>query len=133
MAPVILVVDDDPDISLMLTDRLTFLNFQVVTATHGEEGLSTLKNMAINGVLLDIQMPVMDGITMLRHIREQNIRVPVIVMSAQINTKMLIEAIEKGASDYLLKPIDVDLLTKKCSAVFSSSEGITPPHTINDM
>ena len=117
----ILIVDDDEDISLMLKDRLTFLGYQVTTARDGAEGMMMLEQAVVDGILLDIQMPVMDGLTMLDMIREHHTSMPVIVMTAEQNEKKLIQAMERGASDYLLKPIKLDLLAKKCGTVFASS------------
>jgi len=114
----ILVVEDEQDIGMMLHDRLAFLGFVVTTARDGAEGLAMLEVLVFDGILLDIQMPVMDGLSMLGQVRERFPSIPVIVMSAELNKKKLIKAIERGAHDYLLKPIDVDLLAKKCRAVF---------------
>ena len=105
---------------MMLHDRLTFLGFLVTTARDGAEGLAMLEVLIVDGILLDIQMPVMDGLSMLEQVRERFPRIPVIVMSAELNKKKLIKAIERGAHDYLLKPIDVDLLAKKCCTVFGA-------------
>jgi polar amino acid transport system substrate-binding protein len=116
----LLVVEDEEDISLMLQDRLMFLGFYVTVAKNGAEGIAMLERMAVDGILMDIQMPVMDGLTMLKHVRERYPNVPVIAMSAEINKGKLNQAIELGANDYLLKPIDVDLLSKKCDLIFSS-------------
>jgi DNA-binding response OmpR family regulator len=121
MALSLLVVEDEEDISLMLQDRLMFLGFYVTTARNGAEGISMIERMTFDGILLDIQMPVMDGLTMLKQVRERFSSIPVIVMSAEANKDKLIQAIEEGANDYLLKPIDVDLLVKKCSLIFSAS------------
>ena len=71
MAPSILVVEDEQDISMMLHDRLTFLGFLVTTARDGAEGLAMLDVLVVDGILLDIQMPVMDGLSMLGKIRER--------------------------------------------------------------
>ncbi len=117
----LLVVEDERDIGLMLQDRLNFLGFYVTLARNGAEGIALLDITAFDGILLDIQMPIMDGLTMLKHIRERFSHIPVIVMSAELNKDKLIQAIEQGAKDYLLKPIDTDLLSKKCSLVFSTN------------
>ena len=117
----LLVVEDEVDIRIMLQDRLTFLGFYVTLARNGAEGIAILDIMAVDGILLDIQMPVMDGLTMLDHLGERYPNIPVIVMSAEVNKEKLIQAMERGANDYVLKPIDVDLLSKKCSLVFSSN------------
>lgn len=118
MALSILVVEDEQDISMMLHDRLTFLGFVVTVARDGAEGLAMLEVLVFDGILLDIQMPVMDGLTMLGQVRERFPCIPIIVMSAELNKKKLITAMERGAHDYLLKPIDVDLLGNKCHTVF---------------
>jgi len=119
----ILVVEDEEDISLMLQDRLMFLGFYVTVAGNGAEGVAILERMAVDGILMDIQMPVMDGLTMLKQVKEQFPNIPVIAMSAELNKNKLIQAIELGAKDYVLKPIDADLLAKKCSLIFSSYVG----------
>jgi len=116
----LLVVEDEEDISLMLQDRLMFLGFYVTVAGNGAEGMAILERLAVDGILMDIQMPVMDGLTMLKQVKEQYPNIPVIAMSAELNKNKLIQAIELGANDYLLKPIDADLLAKKCSLIFSS-------------
>jgi len=121
VAPSILVVEDEQDISMMLHDRLSFQGFVVTTARDGAEGLAMLEVLIVDGILLDIQMPVMDGLSMLEQVRERFPSIPVIVMSAELNKKKLLKAIERGAHDYLLKPIDVDLLAKKCSTAFGAS------------
>ena len=120
MALSILVVEDEQDISMMLHDRLTFLGFVVTTARDGAEGLAMLEVLIVDGILLDIQMPVMDGLSMLGKVSERFTSIPVIVMSAEIKKKKLIKAIELGAHEYLLKPIDIDLLAKKCCTVFGA-------------
>ena len=127
MALSILVVEDEQDISMMLHDRLTFLGFVVTTARDGAEGMAMLEVLVFDGILLDIQMPVMDGLSMLGQVRERFPSIPVIVMSAELNKKKLIQAIERGAHDYLLKPIDVDLLAKKCRAVFGAGWAKSDP------
>ena len=120
MPPSILVVDDDHDVCLMLIDRLLFLGFHAASASNGAEGLAMLEKGAVDGILLDIQMPVMDGLTMLDELHERYPTIPVIVISAEQNKKKLIQAMERGARDFLLKPIDVHLLAAKCHAIFSS-------------
>ncbi|GJL52274.1 MAG: hypothetical protein NPIRA01_35010 [Nitrospirales bacterium] len=123
----ILVLDDDQDIALMLKDRLNFLGYHATTANNGAEGMAMLETLTIDGILLDVQMPVMDGLTMLKHIQDQHPQVPVIMMTAELNKDSLIQALERGARDYLLKPIDPERLMKKCSTVF-----IPRKATVND-
>ena len=112
----ILIVDDDLDLHLFLGDRLTAMGFDVLTAANGQEGLDLLQNQSVDGILLDIDMPVMGGLTMLEKLG--NFNAPVIVMSANSHRPELEQAILKGAMDFLIKPISPDDLTSKCFRLF---------------
>ena len=114
----ILVVDDDQDLLLFLGERLHALGYDVLTAGNGKEGLELLHSQSVNGVLLDLHMPVMGGMTMLEKLGNPLENPPVIVMSAIGNRSELLEAISKGALDWLIKPIDQDELASKCSRLF---------------
>ncbi len=114
----ILVVDDDQDILLFLGERLNALGYDVLTAGNGKEGLETLHRQSVDGVLLDLNMPVMGGMTMLEKLGNLSPSPPVIVMSAIDNRSELLEAISKGALEYLIKPIAQDELASKCLRLF---------------
>lgn len=114
----LLVVDDEEDIHLMLEDRLEAMGYEIVTATNGVEALSMLAQCSVRGILLDLEMPVMDGLTLLRELRRLQIQVPVIVMSAEGNPQKFIKAMKLGAMDCLHKPLDAVLFTQKCRQVF---------------
>jgi len=118
MAKRILVVDDDPDIVLALTDRLIDLGFWVTAAGNGAEGMKILEQGTVDGIILDLNMPVMDGMTMLTHVRQRFPRMPVIIMSADENTQRLIRGTMDGATDYIVKPINFDLLVEKWMRIF---------------
>jgi len=94
--------------------------YRVDVVGNGQQAVEACRQRRYDLILMDIQMPVMDGLTMLRHARELDSSIPIIVMSAEVNRDRLIQAIEQGANDYLLKPIDIDLLSKKCSLLFSA-------------
>lgn len=114
----VLIVDDQVTIVLFLRHRLEKLGFEVKTASNGLEGLEVLRTESVNGILLDLEMPIMDGLTMLNHLRQQSTTVPVIVMSADPTRSTMIKAIEVGARDYLFKPISGDILKHKCLRIF---------------
>jgi CheY-like chemotaxis protein len=78
----ILIVDDQATIALLLRDRLEKLGFEVETAANSLEGMEILRKVTINGILLDLDMPVMDGLTMLSRLRQRSSTVSVIAMSA---------------------------------------------------
>jgi DNA-binding response OmpR family regulator len=115
----ILIVDDQEAVLLFLQGRLQQLGFTVYEAKDGKEGMRLLQEHAFQGVLLDLEMPVMDGLTMLSHLRERSNAVPVIVMSADPTRTTMIKAIEAGARDYLTKPISDVILKYKCLRLFA--------------
>jgi DNA-binding response OmpR family regulator len=115
----ILIIDDQATIVLFLRDRLEKLGFEVETAANGLEGIEILRTVTINGILLDLEMPVMDGLAMLGRLRQMATTVPVIAMSADPTRSTMIKAIESGAEDYLFKPISGDILKHKCLRLFS--------------
>jgi DNA-binding response OmpR family regulator len=115
----ILIVDDQAIIALFVREKLEKLGFEVLIASNGVEGLEVLRTESINGILLDLEMPVMDGLTMLSRLRQIATTVPVIAMSADPTRSAMIKAIESGARDYLFKPISEDILKHKCLRLFS--------------
>ena len=115
----ILVVDDHEDIRLFLVDRVEQLGFLTSSASNGVEGLALLQKHPFCGILLDLEMPVMDGLTMLHHLQKKSNAVPVIVMSADSTRTTMIKAIEAGARDYLTKPISYEILKYKCLRLFA--------------
>ena len=114
----ILIVDDEEDILLFLEDRLTALGYDILTASNGKEGLDTMQGQDVDGVLLDLNMPVMGGITMLKNLSHSPRALPVIVMSAEENRPQLEQAIIMGAMDFLIKPLSYEDLTTKCLRLF---------------
>lgn len=114
----VLIVDDDSDVLLFLEDRLDALGYEVLAATNGKEGLEVLQGQSVDGVLLDLDMPVMGGISMLENLGKSSATPPVIVMSANDHRSELQQAIIKGAMDFLIKPIVHDELANKCLRIF---------------
>ena len=122
----ILVVDDDPDIVLMLTDRLEALGYATLAAGDGQRALELLESEEPGLVLLDLQMPRMTGLEVLEQLANQEQaasqprgatehailnRPPVIVMTAHGTIQSAVEAMKYGAADFLTKPLDIDHLT----------------------
>ncbi len=115
----ILIVAEEDNIRDILTDHLTMIGFEVVTAANGVAGMEVLRQSQINGILLDIEMPAMDSLTMLRQLQLQHAHIPVIIMSTAENKKMLETGLKTGAKDYILKPFNLELLTDKCQRLFA--------------
>ena len=104
----ILVVDDDPSIRTMLTLVLQAEGYRVVTASNGVEALQEILYDSPNVMLLDMQMPVLDGWGVAARLREQQQWIPTVVMTAANRAAQW--SAEVGADAYLSKPFDIDVL-----------------------
>jgi signal transduction histidine kinase len=114
----LLVIDDNAMNRQLLCSQLERLGYAVSTANNGAEGLAALRRQAFEVVLLDVQMPDMDGFETLAQLKaDENLReIPVIMISASDEYQSVIRCIEGGAEDYLLKPFDPVLLRARLKA-----------------
>lgn len=117
----ILVVDDDRDIVTLIMKSLTLEQFNVIPAHSGKEALSRLQDCEIDFVVLDINMPDMDGLEVCRSIRA-NRNVPVLFLSARDREIDKIIGLEIGADDYMTKPFSVGELTSRIKAHFRKTD-----------
>lgn len=99
----IIVVDDDPDVCETLSDILELEGFTVATAGNGIQALELIHDNAFDLILLDVRMPVMDGIETLKRIREN---IPVLMISAFGDDESIRNAMDNGARGYLRKPFE---------------------------
>jgi two-component system, NtrC family, nitrogen regulation response regulator NtrX len=102
----ILVVDDEAAIRQTLEQLLTYEKYAVQLAANGQAALDLLADQKIDVMLLDIKMPDMDGFEVLERVQAEHINVPVIVVSGHGNIETAVEAVRKGAYDFLEKPLD---------------------------
>ena len=103
----ILFVEDEVDLITIISDTLSKLGADFVTANNGVEGLEKLKeNPDIKLVVTDINMPVMNGIEMIKNIRDDGNDIPCIIMSAHTEPEYLKSADDLNVTDYILKPFD---------------------------
>jgi DNA-binding NtrC family response regulator len=115
----VLVVDDEEDIVEVIQDRLEAYGFTVITAGNGVEALKKLSTERFDGVFLDVKMPEMGGIETLEHIRKRDRKIPVIIITSSSTREAAIEAMAKGASEYVLKPFEWEELKAKIEKVYS--------------
>ncbi len=108
--PDILIIDDEKAIRKTLTEILSFEGYKIDEAADGEEGLKRFKEKTYDLVLCDIKMPKLDGIEFLQKAGESNPDVPVIMISGHGNIETAVEAVKKGAFDYISKPPDLNRL-----------------------
>ena len=104
----ILIIDDERSIRNSMKDILTFEGHEVLVAENGLEGLVTLKSEKPEIVFCDIKMPKMEGIEVLERIKEFSRETPVIMISGHGTIDTAIEAIKKGAYDFIEKPLDLN-------------------------
>ena len=108
----LLVVDDELEITEILKNFFERKRYNVLTANNGQQALDVVKNERPHLVFLDIRMPGMDGITVLRNIRELDKSIKVIMVTALEDEKTIQEAKTLGATDYVRKPFKLDYLEK---------------------
>jgi len=116
--PRILIVDDEPFNVDYLEQELSDLNYELLTATNGQDALEKIKSASPDLVLLDIMMPIMDGFAVLEQAKaDPAVRdIPIIIISANSDLKSVVKGLEKGAEDYLPKPFEPVILHARISA-----------------
>jgi DNA-binding NtrC family response regulator len=112
----VLIVDDDPASRRLVEVRLRPLECDVATAGNGEQALALIRKDLPDLVLLDLQMPKMGGIEVLRALRKEGLDVPAIVITAHGSIETAVEAMKEGAYDFITKPVDgahFDIVVRK--------------------
>ena len=104
----IIIVDDERNVCMILENVFYDAGYQVASASNGFHALEKMKSFMPDIVLLDRNMPRMDGLTTLRHIRKEYPRTIVVMMSANDDERFISEAMNLGASDCIAKPFDND-------------------------
>ncbi|HUK66356.1 MAG TPA: response regulator [Anaeromyxobacteraceae bacterium] len=111
--PLVLVVDDDPDILEAICDILGSEGYRVSRARHGREALDRVSEDRPSVILLDLMMPVMDGVAFASALHERGLETPIIVISADNSPE---RAMAVGARGFLAKPFDIDALLAQVAA-----------------
>ena len=106
----ILIIDDEKDIGWLFSKILTEEGYQVLIALDGQTGISIIKKEKPDLVILDLKLPGMDGIEILREIRRFDKDLCVIILTGYKDVKSAVEAMKLGAYDYLAKPVDIEKL-----------------------
>lgn len=106
----ILIIDDEPEICKMVTETLFDAGYAASFALNGPDGLALIKKDLPSLVILDIGLPGMDGVEVLRLIREEHPALPVVVLTASQDTDMAKKMMRLGIAEYLTKPIHLETL-----------------------
>lgn len=115
----ILAVDDEPNMRRLLEISLRQAGYKAVVAADGKQALQVIKSQTIDLVVSDLHMPSMNGLELLRAIRQDNESLPFIMVTAQGEIKTAVEAMKLGASDYILRPFDLETLEIAISKALS--------------
>lgn len=115
----LLIVDDDADIRQLLVDRLTAEGYETETAVDGVQAIQAIQRGHLSGVLLDIGLPQLDGLEVLRHVRRVNQEIPIVMVTAAGSKDLAIRSISLGAQAYVLKPFDISELHHVVESWFS--------------
>jgi len=109
----VLLVDDEKEFVTTLAERLELRGIQALVATDGETALDMIETDPPRIVILDVMMPGIGGLEVLKRIKDQGLQLPVILLTGRGSTKEGIAGMQLGAVDYLMKPIDIEKLIKK--------------------
>jgi DNA-binding NtrC family response regulator len=120
----VLLVDDEEEFVSALSERLMLRGIEVDSALNGEEALARLVEKDFEVVILDVMMPGLSGLEVLKQIKSTHPDTQVILLTGHGSTREGIEGMRLGAFDYLIKPVDIDeMLTKMKEAVGSVGTG----------
>jgi two-component system OmpR family response regulator len=113
----LLLVEDDPNLGLLLKEYLLAKNFDVTLATNGEDGYKTFKEGRFQFVILDVMMPVKDGFSLAQDIRGIDKQVPLLFLTAKSMKEDTLKGFNVGADDYMTKPFSMEELLARINAI----------------
>ena len=116
MAKRILVVEDEAQIARVLQMELEFEGYEVLIEDNGKSGLGSAIKAGVDLVLLDVMLPELSGIEVLRRLRKVNDRLPVILLTARNSTFDKVNGLDQGANDYITKPFEIEELLARVRA-----------------
>ena len=109
----VLLVDDEKDFLESMSERMRLRGMDVTTASSAKEALAFIESDVFDAVILDFQLPEMDGMAVLKKIKTRHPEAQIILLTGHASLERGVEAIKIGASDYLEKPADMEALSKK--------------------
>ena len=116
----ILFVDDEPDFLELMENRLGKRGFTITTAADGEKALALLNDNSFEAVVLDVKMPGLDGIEVLRRIKAKWPHLPVLLLTGHASVESAMTGVEIGAVDYVLKPVPLNDLIARLKELTAS-------------
>jgi heavy metal response regulator len=126
----ILVVEDDEKIALFIVKGLQQAGMIVDRVSDGVEGLNFATSGNYDAAVVDIMLPGMDGLNMIRHLRDKKIKTPVIILSARRSVDDKVTGLQSGGDDYLVKPFAFSELLARVQALIRRSNNTPETHTL---
>ena len=123
----ILLVEDDKGIAQFVKKGLSENAYSVDVASHGEEGLRLALHKKYDLIILDIMLPKLDGREVLKKIRSMGIQTPVIFLTAKDSERDIVQGLNLGADDYIVKPFSFNELLARIRAILRRGEGVSLP------
>ncbi len=122
----LLYAEDEPAMSEAVVDILSYHNYTVDAVYDGREALDYARNEQYDGIILDVMMPKLSGLEVLRELRQSGCRTPVLLLTAKSEVEDRIEGLDAGADDYLPKPFAMGELLARVRAMLRRREEFTP-------
>ena len=121
MAQLIMIVDDEPGVRALLNDTLRIAGFETVEATDGMSALTLLRTHKPDLLVIDINMPLMDGFELVERLRSTNDLTPVLMLTAREDKTDITRGLKIGADDYVVKPFGIEELILRIKAILRRS------------
>ncbi|MDZ8055215.1 MAG: response regulator [Aulosira sp. ZfuVER01] len=120
----ILLIEDDKQITSVLVEALSTLNYQIETTSDGQKGLELVKAFDYDLLILDVILPKLDGISLCRQIRLEGYQMPILMLTAKEDTSVRVIGLEAGADDYIVKPFELSELIARIRALMRRGKAI---------
>lgn len=126
----VLVVEDDSKIASFVVNGLKQNGFAVDRAADGEQGLAMARTISYDAVVLDLMLPKLDGLSVLRQLRQDKLRVPVLVLSAKAGVEDRVKGLQAGGDDYLTKPFAFSEMLARIHALIRRATQTVEPTSL---
>ena len=121
----LLIVEDEKILNKTISERLTKQGYTIDSCYDGEDALYYIKNTQYDGIILDVMIPKINGVEVLRKIREKKILTPVLMLTAKDADEDIVNGLDTGANDYLTKPFSFAVLCARIRAMLRVKENVT--------
>ncbi|EPJ43981.1 MAG: two component Transcriptional regulator, Winged helix family protein [Osedax symbiont Rs2] len=119
----ILLIEDDRSLAQGVETSLKRRGYQIESFLRGDHGLLAIRDLSADVIILDLNLPVLDGLEVLRQARAKGVTTPVLITTARDAIAQRIQGLDLGADDYLLKPFDMDELDARIRALYRRAHG----------